>query len=487
MQPLCTQHSVHHRPEVQRAPTMAEHNDELAEEVPLQPLNVNDPADDEAAALPNGTVPAIHLHIPPVIRMWKRYKKRIIWFGLGVLLVVFLLGMSFLIRSFRGQGFHVRGRPSRTPQAPVSVPSSPPQLPWRSRVDPNRVPRILLWNPPKDLVMAAANNSSLTVSVCSKKGSEQYRQCAVTRSRDNATDSDAVVFHSDALKAEDLPFSRSANQVWVFWAPNRLPLGGSSYANKISAAVLLSVEKAFNWSMGHRDDADVHIPYKHWRCSGPANNYRTKKARQNKIEAMSKRKDAAWIVGACEHERIRKEMPKPLPAKVAARIPVSLLMDCGSAFCHSGPQCVQHVAENYHFIFVSTSPDCFESAEELIYDAFQYDVVPVVFVSPNTTLLLPENSFVNAAYFREPGQLASLLRSLLDNRGAYESYFAWKRNCSVTSLDSDLCALCSALYEEPVRKGARLDILEWLQGRTLCARHHFALDSFFVAESEMPL
>ncbi|KAH9377482.1 hypothetical protein HPB48_006257 [Haemaphysalis longicornis] len=373
----------------------------------------------------------------------------------------------------------LRGR-SDNPSGPVKPTS--PWLPWRDRTDDVGVPRILVWNRP--LLEAGARTQWLwkTPRACSSGSTRgPRRECEVTNDRDLLMKSDAILFHGNHLNRADIPNWRADLQMWVFWVHTPLPLADTSEGAK-SALELPDMARLFNWTMGHRDDADVKVPYRTWTCR----NRTGSKTRQRETEGATVGQLGSWLTVNLTAS-IRHEIPVPLRPKatflhenVDHPVYLRLFPACGAAQCTSPARCVRQIARDYHFIIVSLTPECFSSAEELIYDAFEHDVVPVVLAPHDAVLNLPPNSVVTSSNLQGHGQLSGYLRSLLDDPAKYESYFAWKQHCTVATPEDDLCPLCERLWEQPMRKGVSLDALQWWTLRSRCEDEPlFGLDSTF--------
>ncbi|MBN9217864.1 MAG: alpha-1,3-fucosyltransferase [Mesorhizobium sp.] len=63
---------------------------------------------------------------------------------------------------------------------------------------------------------------------------------------------------------------------------------------------------------------------------------------------------------------------------------------------------------------------------EKMFDPLLAGTVPVYLGAPNVAEFVPEHSFIDAASFATPADLAAYLRHLLETPQAYEAYFAWR-------------------------------------------------------------
>ncbi|KAH7982905.1 hypothetical protein HPB52_008089 [Rhipicephalus sanguineus] len=361
-----------------------------------------------------------------------------------------------------------------TPLTPVP---QPPWLPWRNRTDDNGLPRILLWNTlaqrKRSLSQRIGAYAWNTTMPCKSYGAD-VEECEVTNNRYLLERSDAIVFYAEGLNRHDMPGSRAAPQMWVFWARSHLPPMDTAERHLNSSLSLPQVAHLFNWTTGHREDSDVVIPYGDFHC------YSSFGKRHSRRSRLQPRREAAWLVDDCEWNRFKTEAFSA-SANDEGIIHIRLFPSCGASDCGTPSECVRYIARRYDFIVVSLEPVCFLSADELIYEAFNYDVVPVVLTPPGVKLHLPEHSVVSSAELYGERELARYLRSLLDDRKKYESYFAWKERCSVVILGDLLCPLCHALRETPVRRRPHPDVLEWWTRRTNCQGEPlFGLESGFI-------
>lgn len=345
----------------------------------------------------------------------------------------------------------------------ASIPTSA-WLPWTERVNDSRLPRILLWESAAAPEILGANTSQAVIHLKSSGtlhcilGSTEDNVCAVTTQHRRAQESDALLFHGENITASLLPTFRSPGQLWVFWATTHFP-PALSYDN------LSKISGLFNWTMGRRDDADVTIPYKTWRCGGRGQVNRSREKQEVNTQKWQYRKDAAWITGYCERKTLFKVSDSLKAHSIGNResngaIRVHSFPACGISHCGSRRECVRYIAQHYHFIIVSGIPECFQSAADLVYDAFEHNVVPVVLQAKSWNKF-PRKSIISSSTMRNPGELAAYLRTLIDNPKLYNQYFAWKNTCKVAEPRSDsLCHLCRALHGKPFR-GRHSNVLDW--------------------------
>ncbi|KAL1476757.1 hypothetical protein MTO96_036255, partial [Rhipicephalus appendiculatus] len=332
----------------------------------------------------------------------------------------------------------------------------------------SRVPLILLWSPlaaPSAAVEVDASQPYFGIPRafnCASNSREEV-SCKVTMQHSLTNDSDALVFYGETITASLLPKCRSAGQMWVFWATADLP-PTESHEN------LSRISGLFNWTMGRRNDADVMVAYKTWHCGSADRKDRNQEKMEAHMQKRKYRKDAAWIVGECEREMFinasRDTMGNLARDHERERaIRIHLLTACGSHHCGS-------------------RRDCVRMPPELIYDAFEHNVVPVV-LEAEASLQFPPKSVISSSTMRDPGELAAYLRTLIDNPKLYDRYFAWKDECAVAPPTVDgLCALCGALHEKPLRGRRHSNVLDWWKQPKNCTDTLSSIlsESFFVIE-----
>ncbi|CAG2106166.1 unnamed protein product [Medioppia subpectinata] len=106
---------------------------------------------------------------------------------------------------------------------------------------------------------------------------------------------------------------------------------------------------------------------------------------------------------------------------------------------------------------------CKDYVTEKLFNAMQYDIIPIVFGSANYTAILPPNSYIDALQFPTVPTLVDHLMEVSSNEILYKSYFQWKNNFCVNSIHY-LCSLCKHLNENALQTGVittNRDIIKW--------------------------
>ncbi len=109
---------------------------------------------------------------------------------------------------------------------------------------------------------------------------------------------------------------------------------------------------------------------------------------------------------------------------------------------------------------------------EKLFEALNYDIVPVVFGGSHYRSFMPKHSFIDANQFT-PKHLAQHLIEIASNEQKYLSYFKWKQEYSVESgFDSEFkvfCKLCQILNSHKTYSSHSSDqIIEWWFRKANC-------------------
>ena len=110
------------------------------------------------------------------------------------------------------------------------------------------------------------------------------------------------------------------------------------------------------------------------------------------------------------------------------------------------PTCCNNFYRDKFFSFENSN--CDDYVTEKFFKVLNLDVVPIVFGGANYSEIAPEKSYINAAGFESPKELANYLKYLDQNNTAYAEYFEWKNYFAVDFFTKVFCQLCEALNDE---------------------------------------
>lgn len=345
---------------------------------------------------------------------------------------------------------------------PVPIPLLKTWLPWKQRPDSlgGKVPRILLWPAEED--GEQPTGEQITIN-------PKQRPCYLATHKGYLEAADAIVFNASRLKSYVLPTHRHPGQLWVFSTQN--------IALEHSLDGAQDVAGLFNWTMSLRGDADAVIPYRNWTDDGVEH----PSSRERLLTAIkSKSRSVAWFVSDCEwatrnggdkSNGAGRDSTEPFMKVVVRELKdVTIFTGCGRPLCASRKECLEMAAKDFYFVFVFQTSPCFQDPAELIYDSFDYDIVPVYF-GKLTGLggQFPPGSVYDTTRVGSANRNAENLLSLRADPESYMQYLLWKDTIMMTTPEDALCRLCDAVYNN-LHRGSKVydNVFTWWKRRTDC-------------------
>ncbi|KAH9364460.1 hypothetical protein HPB48_021726 [Haemaphysalis longicornis] len=188
----------------------------------------------------------------------------------------------------------------------------------------------------------------------------------------------------------------------------------------------LFLEKAkgiFNWTMTYRLDSDIVNPYGTIEERDVIQNLEYQKTRN-----IWRRKSrmAVWAASHCGAESRRDHYVKQLQKYVR----VDVYGRCGHRKCpkENSTRCYKMFAKKYFFYLSFENSICKDYVTEKLFNALEYDIIPVVLGGANYTAIAPLDSFIDALTFRSPKHLAKYLKRVAGNFQLYSKYLHWKHS-----------------------------------------------------------
>uniref|UniRef100_A0A2P2I3P5 Fucosyltransferase n=1 Tax=Hirondellea gigas TaxID=1518452 RepID=A0A2P2I3P5_9CRUS len=266
--------------------------------------------------------------------------------------------------------------------------------------------------------------------------------CKITSEDNKISEADAVLFHLHRMSGPPRDVPRKPNQLWV-WMSDESPhhVFMAAKDRKLS-----HYNGYFNWSMSYRMDADVPVPYGR-TVPLPKDQYLDSVPDYYK----DKKKDIAILGSNCYSLNKRYEYIK----EMQKYIPVDIYGRCGPLKCpgHFRSDCP--LLNEYKFYLAFENSNCDDYVTEKVWwNALGKGAVPVVMgtTKRNYKQILPPNSFIHAADFQGPQQLALHLKQVLSDPVQYAGYHAWRREYRVVNEHGyfqspvyHFCRLCEAL------------------------------------------
>ncbi|XP_046595687.1 alpha-(1,3)-fucosyltransferase C-like isoform X2 [Neodiprion lecontei] len=269
--------------------------------------------------------------------------------------------------------------------------------------------------------------------------SKRYKNCELTRSRNftEVTKFDAILFHGNELRLDDLPAYREPHQ---------------------------RLDSDIPWPykvMRNIDTGQVVAPLEHPEWSQPSDD--PMRLRLD-VTFEGKMKPIAWLVSNCDtpgkRERYVNELRKYVQVDVIGKC--SKVSD-HSPKCPRSKDCFAEFIEKDYFFYLSFENSlCTDYVTEKFFNAFSYHIIPVVYGGANYSRFAPPRSYIDALDFESPKELAEFLTSLSKDREEYLSYFWWKKFYEVASPNHwTLCNICRLLNEPEGKSKTYSGISSW--------------------------
>ena len=291
--------------------------------------------------------------------------------------------------------------------------------------------------------------------------------CKLTFDVSQHAKADAVVFHASRISITKPPFKKRRGQVWVARALESPPHWLKGYASPAWRGV-------FNWTMTYRTDSDIFSPV------GRLVRFPTTVPKKYTAVASNKTKSIAWFVSKCdttykygsEREKYVKELQK--------YIDVDIFGECGPHKCPKSDMshCNDILTSRYRFYLSFENSLCQQYVTEKFFRSFRegIEVVPVVLGGHDYKQYLPEGTYINAADFRSPKDLAKYLLALSKDVHAYAAILERKSQYRVChSRELSWCRLCEMLHMENMGSKVYKDLYRWWEeGTCVTAQEFFA-------------
>nr|XP_053636092.1 alpha-(1,3)-fucosyltransferase C-like [Cherax quadricarinatus] len=320
-------------------------------------------------------------------------------------------------------------------------------------------------------------------------------KCNVTMDRSYAGTADAIILPALGFRPSNLPrMPRPQYQRWVFLEMEP-PTGiyAVEGANNLRAH---NMSHIVNWTMTYHSESDIVGFYGFFLSLGTTvmplrpnlmsqhgeamRRYKTALEQGDTLEKVmgpswrsfvKRPRVVAWMSSHCPTNSRREEYV----AELSKYITVDKYGACGDKECKkysTGPllhSCWKNVITgNYSFYLSMENNLCDEYITEKVYNAFSYNLVPVVWGGSDYAKFLPPHSYINARHYH-PQELARLLTRLHQDPVAYGRYHLWRGYFQVMN-KGNLCELCYRLHTDTT-SSYHTDISEWRMrsGRCLMA------------------
>ncbi|MDX8466532.1 glycosyltransferase family 10 [Mesorhizobium sp. VK23B] len=270
----------------------------------------------------------------------------------------------------------------------------------------SKVPLILFYTRVFDKPVDIAAASACTVPV------------EWTNDRRRLSEADAVVFHLPNFR-EIGDARKYPGQLWVAWSMESVV----NYPIMADAAFM----RHFDITMTYETGSDVWTPYlpdAGWWESARKATIPPKTENAAAVHFQSSNIDLSGRAG--------------LVAELSRGIGVDRYGKFNPNRHISGPdlgrQTKLETIGRYHFCLALENSIAPDYVTEKMFDPLEAGTVPVYLGAPNAAEFVPDNSYIDAASFRTPAELAAYLRHLIETPPAYEAYLAWRSRPLLESL-----------------------------------------------------
>ncbi|XP_025105559.1 galactoside 3(4)-L-fucosyltransferase-like isoform X2 [Pomacea canaliculata] len=273
----------------------------------------------------------------------------------------------------------------------------------------------------------------VTANVPSDLEKCHVKNCVATTNRSLLRDADAVMYQLQFMSEPEAPSNRPPGQIWI-------GLGMEPPVNYHSTYGRESWRAAFNWSVSYREDSDLFDPYAMLKPSliPPGKNYT--------LSALRKNRTAAWFVGHCKTQSRREEYVR----RMQAIIPVDIYGRCGTHVCpkSKGRECNGLLNNMYRFYLSFENSFCKDYVTEKLFNIMGgMNIVPVVRGGADYKKFLPPGTYIDAADFKSPEDLARYLKHLETDVAAYSEYLRRKDQYRTVFMRPLIfCKLCEMLH-----------------------------------------
>lgn len=269
---------------------------------------------------------------------------------------------------------------------------------------------------------------------------------------------EAIVFFYRGIGNK--PPRKRSGQLWIAWT-------AESPANERTLPQLWN--GLFDWSITYSNKSEVQ----HQRILSK----RQKSFYRNYSEVFRKKtKLVSWVVSNCKTQSLRqkyvKELKKYIPVDIFGRCVKSNKNVCSKI---NRTDCHIKLSNTYKFYLGFENSLCKDYVTEKVYDNFLEDnsMVYVARGAPNIEDLIPDNTIINTAHFKNPEELANYLTALGANETAYTKYLREKDKYEMINNRNirSWCSLCELLntYQSRKLKWSGRTFPDWF-GKSMCTK-----------------
>ena len=288
---------------------------------------------------------------------------------------------------------------------------------------------ILFFNEP--LFMKGSSRRDSVYKNC------DYKNCIISHNKSNLLIADAVIFYVGIRKERmgtHPPLNtsnRNSNQVWIFTSVEP----PEHYYN--TDYRLLTWQKTMNWSCLYRLDSDIPNPYGYLIRSMDID------TRDYGSIYNEKTRNALWIVSHCQVASARRQYVLEM---IKNGFDVDIFGGCSSDGSKVDVVQLQQIIPLYKFFLAFENSLCIDYITEKYFDNYNFSWILIVRGGANYNKLLPMDTFVNTAHFKNVSALVHYLTDLGNDRFKYVNFLKNKNKYfSIRWPGNKLCEICRRL------------------------------------------
>ncbi|KAH3894149.1 hypothetical protein DPMN_018307 [Dreissena polymorpha] len=275
-----------------------------------------------------------------------------------------------------------------------------------------------------------------------------YSNCYTSKDRQKIHQASAIMFEirkgGGLSSSPPIPMNqRNPDQAWVFFIAEP-PLFNADPSEPYFQP---NWSFAMNWSMTFMRDADIFFPYGtlERRTEVPNRNY--------SAIFDQKTKAAAWFVRNCITPNKREKYVDELQR---AGVEVDIYGACskkGLRLPRFSTDAAKKTLSQYKFYLSFENSNCEDYVTEKLFSNYNYDVIQVVMGGADYKRLLPNNSYIDTADFKNATKMAAYLNALGNDKDRYiemlrnKQQFVWNGHNTFdeASYSKSFCTLCEKL------------------------------------------
>ena len=265
----------------------------------------------------------------------------------------------------------------------------------------------------------------------------ECKNCIISHNRANLLIADAVIFYVGTRKERmgiNPPLNtsnRNPNQVWIFTSYEP----PEHYYN--TDYRLLAWQNTMNWSSLYRLDSDIPDPYGYLIRSLDID------TRDYESIYNGKKKNALWIVSHCQ---VASERRQYVLEMIKNGFDVDIFGFCSSDGGKIDVGKLQQIIPLYKFFLAFENSLCIDYITEKYFDNYNLSWILVVRGGADYNKLLPMDTFVNTANFKNVSALVHHLTELGNDKIRYVNFLKNKNKyVSIRWPGNRHCEICRRL------------------------------------------